>query len=121
LGLSKQERLAEIIRRVVAASPFSSGAEVLMALEENTRDVEDLYSGVPENPDSAESTRTDGRMYPPNEQFEVASGSPEVRIFRQRRHKTFVGENGALRICSSDGRVLIDLAGDDGRSLDDLL
>lgn len=82
--------------------------------------VEDEYSGIPENPDST-TTGTDGRMYPPHDRFEIDSGSPRVRTFKQLRHRTSFGENGALRITTPDGTIVVDLAGADGISIAALL
>jgi len=84
------------------------------------KSVEDELSGIPENPDAA-TAPADGRMYPPDERFEFDSGSPCVRAFRMRRHRTLIGNNGSLKIISSSGKIEIDLRGADQRSIDDLL
>ncbi len=120
LGASKGERLELVIAKLGDASPFNTGAEARSALEEIMRNVEDKYSGIPENPNAATSP-TDGRMYPPSDEFEIASGSPKFRTFKQLRHRTSFGENGAVRITRPDGSIEIDLCGADGRSVADLL
>jgi hypothetical protein len=119
LGVTKRERLAEIVRRLTLAAPFGSGAEARLALEEIMRIVEDELSGVPENPDAAFAL-PDGRMYPPHDRFEIASEWPQIQIFKQTRHRTYFGANGAMKIESSEGTVMIDLRGRDGRSIGDL-
>ena len=60
-------------------------------------------------------------MYPPDDRFEIQSDCPQVRLFKQLRHRTWIGENGALRIIRSDGTVEIDLRGADERTVADLL
>jgi hypothetical protein len=53
--------------------------------------------------------------------FEYDSGSRRVRAFKMRRHRTFIGENGSLKIISVNDNVEIDLRGTDQQSVDDLL
>jgi hypothetical protein len=95
-------------------------AEARATLEGIMKAVEDEHSGIPENPDST-TAGTDGRMYPPHDRFEIEAGSPRIRIFKQFRHRTTFGENGALRITTPDGAVVIDLPGTDGKSIAALL
>lgn len=117
----KSERLREIIRRLKNAAPFPDGHVARMTLEEIMRTVEDELSGIPEDPNAATARVSDGRMYPPDDRFEILSGSPFVRTFKQTRHRTSIGANGAMRITRSDGNVEIDLVGADGKTLADLL
>ena len=90
------------------------------ALDQVMKAVEDELSGIPENLNAA-TVPSDGRMYPPDDRFEIQSGCPQVRLFKQLRHRTWIGENGALRIIRSDGTVEIDLRGADERTVADLL
>lgn len=115
MGLSKPERISELFKRLKSASPFSSGDDVLAKLAALIRAVEDEHSGVPENPSAADSLVTDGRMYPPHPNHERETGNIRVRKFRQRRHVTLIGENGAIRVETLDGAVALDLAGSDGK------
>jgi hypothetical protein len=85
------------------------------------REVEDELSGIPEDPNAAATLTTDGRMYPPHDWFEKPSGSPRVRLFRLKRHQTWIGDNGALKIVSWQGTIEIDLPGSDFRTVDSLL
>lgn len=58
--------------------------------------VEDEFSGVLFNP---EAWKSDGRMYPPQEDF--AQPDPfraGVTVYRSRGHSTFIGANGAVEI-----------------------
>jgi hypothetical protein len=61
------------------------------------------------------------RMPTPDDTFEIPSGSPHVRTFKQRRHRTSFGDNGAIRIWHRDGPVMLDLLGADGKTINDLL
>jgi len=76
-------RLDEVLRRLREAAPFQDGASARYSLESIMRQVEDELSGVPESED-ASMRPADGRMYPPHDSFERSSGSPRVRLFRQR-------------------------------------
>jgi hypothetical protein len=118
--LTKHERIEEILRRLREAAPFSSLTEARAGLELIIRAVEDEFSGIPENPDSPISG-TDGRIYPPHDRFEIETASPRVRTFKQLRHRTSFGENGALQITTAAGTVVLDLAGADGKSIAALL
>jgi hypothetical protein len=120
LAATKRERIDEIMKRIRVASPFPSGVAARCALERIMKDVEDSLSGIPENPDAA-TALTDGRMYPPDDRFEIRSGSTRVRTFKQLRHRTSFGENGALQIIRSDGTFEINLCGVDGKTVADLL
>ena len=50
---TKQERLAMILRRMGARSPFSSVDEARSAFDEEIKFIEDEYSGVEENPEDS--------------------------------------------------------------------
>jgi hypothetical protein len=115
-----RERLEEVMRRICAAAPFGDGAHAQTAMEEIMRMVEDEFSGIRENPDAHLALTTDGRMYPPHANNAIPSGSAHIRAFRQKGHRTFIGDNGALRIERLDGVAEIDLAGIDGRKIADL-
>ena len=111
----------EIFKRLRDNAPFRSDTEVRLRLDEAMKDVEDELSGIPENPNAAAGMLTDGRMYPPQYNFERHSSSSSVRVFRQRGHVTRFGKNGSLRIEGPEGKVEIDLPGEDGRTVEDLL
>lgn len=121
LVLSKRERLDEILCRLRDHAPFSTGREALSALKAIMRDVEDRHSGVVENPNAAQGLTTDGRMYPPDEHFRKPTGSPSVSRYRQRAHETWIGANGAMRIASVQGDVLLDKPGSDSRTIANVL
>jgi hypothetical protein len=119
--LSRRARLAEILRRLAVAAPFATGAEALAVLHQIVRDVEDEYSGIPEDPNAHLATTSDGRMYGPHDRFEFRSGSPRIRAWGQTGHRTFIGDNGAMRIDRrADDSSEIELPGADGKTVTDL-
>jgi hypothetical protein len=119
--LSRRERLREMLHRLSIAAPFSDGAHARAALERIVREVEDEHSGVPEDPNAHLAKTSDSRMYPPHDRFGFPSGSPRVSAFGQTGHRTFFGDNGAVRIeRRSDGAVEIDIPGVDGKTIKDL-
>ena len=120
MAATKRERLDEIMKRIRADAPYRTGVEVRAAVERIMKDVEDELSGIPGNPDAAIAP-SDGRMYPPHDKYERRSTSSHVRIFKQARHLTFFGNNGALKIVYADGTVELDLFGIDGRFVADFL
>jgi hypothetical protein len=84
------------------------------------REVEDELTDIPFNPDAAYAP-PDGRMYPPHEIYERASGHIDVRFFLHKRHRTWIGKNGALKFASAEGSVDLDLPGADGQTIANLL
>ena len=121
MQVSKRDRINEVFKRMREAGPFRSDIEARLILAETMKDVEDKLSGIPENPYAAAGMLTDGRMYPPDDKFERPSGSSSVRVFRQRGHLTRFGKNGSLRIEGPESKIEIDLPGEDGRTVEDLL
>lgn len=78
--------------------------------------VEDELTDIPFNPGLF---RSDGRMYPPQEDHAHAvDGHPEVTRYRSSGHNTFLGSNGAIEIRRIRGGH-VDLAkhGADGRGV----
>jgi hypothetical protein len=110
-----------MLRRLSLAAPFSDGAVARAAVERIVRELEDEHSGIPEDPNAHLAATTDGRMYPPHERFAFPSGCPRISAFGQTGHRTFFGDNGAIRIeRRSDGTAEIDIPGTDGKTINDL-
>ena len=121
MAATKRERIDEFMKRLTSAAPFENDAEALVGMARVMREVEDQLSGIPENPLAALTTSTDGRMYPPDERFEIRSSNDQVRVFKQLRHRTYIGKNGAVEITNTSGTVALDLAGADDLTISDLL
>lgn len=115
--LSKAKRLREFIRRIQAAPPAGSADEAFVLLAATLTAVEDEFSGVPSRP---ELWKSDGRMYPPQEDSRLKHGRPSVRKYRNKAHYVFIGLNGSVRVETLDAEVLIDKHGEDGRGAFDL-
>lgn len=114
----KAKRLQEFLQRLKAAPPANSAEKALELLAEILNAVEDEFSGVPFRP---EHWRTDGRMYPPQEDSRVKFPErPSLRKYRNKGHYNYIGSNGSLRIDMLEGTVLLDKPGQDGRKTSDL-
>lgn len=108
----KTERLAELFRRLEAASPANSATGAKLLLDSMLNAVEDELTGVPFDP---AAWRTQDRMYPPQEDNRrVVPGRPDVARYRSRSHNTYIGENGAIEILTDSGELLFRKPGADG-------
>jgi hypothetical protein len=116
--LSKKQRLRTFLERLNAAPASDSAEGALMLLSGILNDVEDEFSGISSNP---LLWKTDGRMYPPNEDNRRGvEGHPSLRRYRSAAHNTYIGGNGSIRIeIVEGGRVLLDKPGADGRKTHD--
>jgi hypothetical protein len=116
--VSKAKRLQEFIKRLGAANPASSAEEAFTRLAQVLNEIEDEFSGVPFRPDL---WRTDGRLYPPQEDSQVKCPErPSLRKYRNKGHYNFIGLNGSIRIETLDGEILLDKPGQDGRKTHEL-
>jgi len=110
---SKAKRLQLFLRRLWAAPPANSAAEALALLAKTLNSAEDEFSEVPSRPELWE---TDGRMYPPQEDYRVKCPErPSLRKYRNKGHYNFIGSNGSIRIETLEGKILLDKHGQDGR------
>jgi hypothetical protein len=109
----KSARLAEIFRRLGEAPAAASADEAYRLLCETIDAVEDELSGTPNDP---AAFRTDGRIYPPQEDHRKAVlGRPDLRRYVSRGHGTLIGENGAITILDRDRAIVFAKPGADGR------
>lgn len=121
----KHERLAVFLQRLAAAEAAKTHDEARQQLAAILNAVEDEMTDIPFNP---ESLQADGRMYPPHDRFEMASGRAAWRRFRSPRHNTVFGSNGSIQILDlppptqpwTSGTVVLDKPGFDGRRIQDL-
>jgi|SRR5947207_1440277 len=113
--IAKSERLRELFRRLAAAPPAANANEARELLAFTLTQVEDELTDVPNNP---ENWRTDGRMYPPqNDSRREVVGWPNVIRYRSIWHNTYIASNGAIEIAAVGGDVLLSKAGADGRRI----
>ncbi|HEU4883024.1 MAG TPA: hypothetical protein VFT45_12275 [Longimicrobium sp.] len=115
MEVPKRERLEEFFRRLLAAPGVGSFDEALEQLSTILDAVEDELSGAENVPQDWQS---DQRLYPPQkDSLRVVPEHPRVRRFRNRRHSTYIGENGSVEIVSLSGRVEVRKPGRDGRGV----
>jgi hypothetical protein len=115
---SKAKRLQIFLERLEAAPLATSADEAFNLLSQVLNNVEDELSGVTFDPDR---WRTDGRMYPPQEDSRVKyPDHPSVRKYRSKGHYDFIGSNGSIRIETLESEILIDKPGHDGRKAHEL-
>src|SRR5947209_8353354 len=103
------------LERLEAAFPANSAEEAFNLLAKTLNGVEDEFTDTPNRP---ERWRTDGRLYPPQEDSRVRY--PERGSFRKYRTKgnyIFIGLNGSIRIETLEGDVLVDKRGRDMRKV----
>lgn len=117
---SREERLAEFLRRLAIAPRARSFEEALRQLGDMLDAVEDEMTDIPHDPDAWQA---DGRLYPPLEDsVRAVPGYPGVRRLRSRAHNTFIGDNGSIEIAEVGAGVppiapIFSKAGADGRSV----
>lgn len=125
--LSKKERVSMILAAIMEAPAASNREEALALMDRMFRSVEDVYSGVPHDPQHID------RLYPPIAAMERRMDhKPWLRRYRHTGHYTLIGDNGAITIRVfirglKDGvmaivgeRTELDKPGADGRRVDDL-
>jgi hypothetical protein len=123
---SKAERLSVFYARLLAAHPASSHEEGIALVREVLNKVEDEMTNIAY---SSPPHRSDGRMYPPLDDYLRIEklGNNEVFRYRSASHNTIIGKNGAIRIqtvpISLGGKVIICLnkSGADGFFVDGML
>lgn len=101
------------LRRLKRAPRVDSADEAFDLLGATLNAVEDEFSDVHYRP---ESWRTDGRLYPPQEDSRVKFPErPSLRKYRNKGHYNIIGLNGSIRIEALEGKILLDKPGQDGR------
>jgi hypothetical protein len=117
--MERSDRLRVFIQELNETASAATHAEARILAEQLLNNVEDRYSGVEYDPTA---WRTDGRMYPPQDDREVGSPHADVRVFKAKHHYILFGSNGAIRIVSTshpvgspDAKVWLDKPGADGR------
>jgi len=114
--MTKGERVAKLVRRLEACPAAGSAEDALRLVTTVLEEIEDRYSGVPNDPSSP---MADERIWPPiaRDHFAI-EGRPDLDGYRQRGRETILGANGAILIRTRrDARVILDKAGQDGRKV----
>jgi len=116
---SKEERLAEFLRRLGATPAAKTFEEAYGQICNILNEVEDELTIIPYDP---ENWQTDGRLYPP--QLDNARAVPNkgpIKRLRSVGHNTFIGENGSIEIeVVQSKKVIFSKAGEDGRKVFEL-
>lgn len=117
--MERSERFKLFVQELIDVAPAGTYEEARELITTILNGTEDKHSGAEYNP---EAWRDDGRMYPPEDDFERKSPFPGVRVFRTRGHYIFIGDNGAIKIASArqpmgspDAEVVLNKSGKDGR------
>ena len=118
-SISKEERLAEFLRRLGSAPAAKSFEEAYSQICNILNELEDELTGIPNNP---ENWQTDGRLYPPRlDSVRKVPNKNAVKRFRSVGHNTFIGENGGIEIeVVQTRKVIFSKAGQDGRKVHEL-
>jgi hypothetical protein len=110
--MDRLERFRLFLMRLGKALACSTASEALALITTVLNAVEDEFSGAPYNPMNWAS---DGRMYPPEDDFLCESGIPSVTRYRTKGHYVDLGSNGAIRISKrADNAVVFEKPGSDG-------
>ena len=113
--LEKHERFAIFVERLCVASPVNSAEEALALLANILNGVEEEFTTIPFNP---EGWSNDGRMYAPMpDSARDVRGRTDLTRYRSRAHNTFIQANGAIRIESVHGDVVLEKPGSDGNEV----
>lgn len=78
--------------------------------------MEGEFSGVPFDPDQ---WMADGRLYPPRaDNRRPVPSRPDLVRYRHFHARTWIGANGAIRIQTDSGKILVDKPDHDGRKVE---
>jgi hypothetical protein len=112
----QRQRFALFLAAMEEAPAARDLASARALLEDMLNRIENAHSGVPFDP---EKWKTDGRMYPPLDDEERISPIPDTSLFISRKHRIWIGANGAVRIerrlPPNPGFVELDKPGGDGK------
>jgi hypothetical protein len=118
-SISKEERLAEFLRRLGSAPAAKAFEEAYSQICNILNEVEDELTAIPNEP---ENWQTDGRLYPPKlDNVRTVPSEGAIKRFRSVGHNTFIGENGSIEIeVIQTKEVIFSKAGEDGRKVHEL-
>jgi hypothetical protein len=94
--LTRRQRLQEFFRRLASAPACRSAETAFDCVRVILNTVEDELSGIPYDPCHP---RRDGRLYPAKATQRCrAPGRPDLRRYRFRAHRLYIGPSGAILI-----------------------
>ena len=104
------------LERLRKAPPARTGDEAKGLIDKTLNEVEDELTDIPFDP---AHWRTDGRMYPVQEDnASDVDGYPDVTGYRSRKHETLIRQNGAFEIRDAiSNEVVLAKAGFDGKGV----
>lgn len=115
MDVSKEERLAEFLRRLKAAPGAASGTEASDLVADTLNAVENELTTIPYD---ISASMTDGRMYPPQADS-ARTVSQDLTRYRNRGHNTLIHVSGAIRIENIGGTCLLSKAAQNGYTIPD--
>lgn len=116
--MERGQRFKLFLELLMSEAKSANMGEAKASLEWTLNEIEDQHSGVPYDPAKWES---DGRMYPPQDDFLQKGSNEDIAIYHSRGHRISFGRNGAIRIevrsGPEKGKVVLDKFGQDGKAL----
>jgi hypothetical protein len=114
--LPKPIRLRVFLDRLAEALPAADAAAAKQLVDDTLNAVENELTDIPCDPSQ---WRTDGRMYPAQEDSASdVEGFPGVTSYRSRKHETLVRDNGAIEIRDAHSlEVMLSKPGRDGKGV----
>lgn len=111
------QRLQLFYGRLGELPLFGSHDEALAEISRVLTEVEDAHSGVERDP-TGMPKRSDGRMYPPVPAYAKQCDKPNVTLYVQTGHQTYIGANRAVLIVSRrTGESALDRPFQDGKGI----
>lgn len=114
--MDRSRRFALFLAALERAPAAHDLASARLLLEDELNRIEEAHSGAPYDP---ENWMTDGRMYPPHDDFEQPCPVAGAALFHSLGHAIWFATNGAIRIegrrRANKGRVELDKPGTDGK------
>jgi hypothetical protein len=111
----KKHRFAEFLNRLKEAPHSSTFGEASSQINNIMNEVENTFTTIPYNP---ENWQNDGRLYPPeSDNIYDVDAYPKIKRLRSRGHNTYIGGNGSIEIQTTDGMIVFEKTGTDGKNV----
>lgn len=95
--LTRAERIAKFYEALRVQAPASSAEEALARVRGTLDRIEDAFSGVPKASPPPPPGMSDGRMYPPLDDFVTRNPDGSISA-RTRGHNIEIGKDGSTKI-----------------------